>query len=237
VSYSSVVAADSPAIWYRFRDAPQTLYKSYGTQPFHGRNNPTGENTGWTGIATDGGSVGVNAGLSNQRALGLVPGTTEYGFEAWFWLVGTSAGTNLVVGNPFLKGTYGCGASSCGVQFEGITGPLWQGQGPTGLTVNGFTMPFNQWTYLAVSVIVGTSITFYQDGSMMGSLTESNTTPISPIIGITWLNALQFSPMFIAEVAAYPHALTSTMVGNHHAAPDTLSGPSPRPFAIAGVCT
>lgn len=236
MSYSGVIAADNPAIWYRFTDGGNSVYRSFGSRPAYGRNNLTGETLGWTGVATDGGSCAVNAGLSNQRALDLVAGVTAYSFEAWIWLVGVSTGSSNPPGNPFIKGTYGCGAAACGVQWETASGPLWQGQGPTGTTLNGFTQPFNQWTYLVITVAVGSLITFYQDGTSIGTIPETNTAPLVPEFGITWLNALAFSPIFVAEPAVYTYALSSSQVGNHHAAADTLAGPVPRAFPVASVC-
>jgi len=236
MSYSSVITADTPAIWYRFVDGGLSAYRSFGSDPAYGRNNPTGESVGWTGIATDGGAVAVNAGLSNQRALAAHTGTTAYSFEVWIWLVGVSTGSSNPPGNPFIKGTYGCGSGACGVQWATASGPLWQGQGPTGTTLNAFTQPFNQWTHLVITVTVGSLITYYQDGTSAGTITETNTTPLVPEYGITWLNALAFSPIFIAEPAVYTYALTSTQVGNHHAAADTLAKPRPRAFPVASVC-
>jgi hypothetical protein len=238
MSYAGTIAADAPVLWYRLTEQGAGFSRNRGTDPQHLYTFSGAPIVGFTGIASDGGSLSF-AGASRLVASPQTIITANSGFsvEGWvFAMSGIPFGGNVndIPLQLFVNSATG---AQLGMNDSSLKGFV---RDPSATTEN-VTAPSAVaagWHHLVATRPSGATpvLNLYVDGVLVGS-----TAPYSGFgVNEPCQFRLQGTPtavgLFVAEPAVYYYELSGAQVAAHHAAMETTFGPL---FInrLNGVCT
>lgn len=98
-------------------------------------------------------------------------GMSSITLEAWVYITGSSGNFRNII----MKGNYGYGMA---IDFNDKLG-YWSNSSYSNCPRTAASIPYNQWTHVAVVVVQGVSTTFYINGANAGSSTASGHTTIN----------------------------------------------------------
>ena len=257
MSYASVIAADSPAYWWRCNEpGGQLSYSQFGhTWPAMVPGMPTvllngvPPQLGYSGIAADGGGVFVGTGQGYMSGLAFgtgAPLVAPYSIEAWVAALTwpgesySSATTQLLLwGNvPTVQRVQ--------IVYTGVTQQLQlavknnTGSDVTTAVATGAYSDGDYHHY--VVTVASTGAVLYQDGVAFATTAaytplQYSVSPVSFGFGDSNANSSGFASGRVGtEFALYLGGLTSTQVAAHYAAREVTMRPRFK-NGLASVCS
>ncbi len=215
--YADAVLADQPVRYYRLDEISGTTF--YDAMASGNNGAITGGVTvGATGLLTGDGDKAAtfngSSGYASCPTTGLPSGNSAFTIEGWF----SRSGTPSVVG---IVAFFGTGGTSSEYAFIGINGSnVIYGSAGTKTITSSTTAAINT-VYHVVLTYDGTTATLYINGTSAGS-TSSGTVAISlSNMTIGSINAGDYFPGTLDEVAIYGSALPAARVSAHYAAGTT----------------
>jgi Concanavalin A-like lectin/glucanases superfamily len=217
VSYLSTVQADNPLHYWRIGEAGGSLLHDIGSAPLAlGLLPIAATNLGYSGPASDGGSVWVDTGwgwtiLNSIGGLAL-----PFSVELWYWPINSNATVEWLF-------DWG-GSAGSGVDVVLVAaGFVGADVGTT--HIQGVAIPTRQaWHHVVVTAAVG-AMNLYVDGAAaaagvpLGALAAGSINIGRSNTGGSW------SAGCIGEVATYSAALSAGRVAAHFAAADSRTSP------------
>lgn len=237
MTYSSVVGADFPVGWFRLIEGggysrnvgsnEANLY-SFATTPI----------VGFSGIASDGGSVALPAGATMAcYPTGTIAAGEGHSVEGWLYVQGETPFNPATTDFPlqlFLD-------SANGIQL-GITAStlLVSARDPSHTTsgASATTPCAFGWHHVAATREAGASppMHLYVDGSLVGSSAAYTGFGVAEPVRFNLITTPTAASLFVAEPAFYYRELPASAIAAHAAAFDTLAAPR-FVFRTPGACT
>lgn len=221
-SYSSVVLADSPTVYWRLNETSgSTAADSSGNGNTGTYSNCTlGDSAPPTGAGHSIGSVPTNSSYVSD--LSLTFNYSSASVEIWVYVTAyPSSGTKARLAGCCAGNGGGVDDKELGIDSSGL--PYWYIYDGASLLINGTSaIPLNTWTYIA-GTVSGSASTLYVNGSSVASTsaTGSYTGYASGNILVAGHNVNDFGAYLtgqLAEFAIYPSSLSSTRIAAHYAA-------------------
>jgi hypothetical protein len=209
--YSAAVLADSPFWYFRMPKAGALATMSIGSDTsWWGGAQLFTQQGSWTGVESDAGSILLlgTAGTAQSRAFSATAWTIEF----WVYQGGQSSGTVQTTNNYVLLDSAGVTNTSFGV---GASGGRWTWTalaGPNSTT----TVFFVPGVWHHVALVYTTLATLYVDGASIFTSTAFSQAGYTTarLVGAE----VETYPTWLAELALYPVALSSTRIAAHASA-------------------
>ena len=230
MSYSSVIAGDSPTNWWRFRPEASSIARNHlPSKPSLANITTAGSFStpqSYTGIAADGGSYLIHP---DDKFDGGVPcfvvPCIGVPYSAEIWTYTTLAVWNTT-GNAAMWGA-GANSTMAAVSFNGTGFPVWGTTGSgacSGHPATSAVLQVGAWVHQVITM-AGTTAHYFINGVLNDSCTFTASNPAAFDGGHVGSGTGTGIAFFACEFATYGVALSSTQVAAHYAAADTLAPP------------
>lgn len=223
MSYLSEVLADVPLHYWRMADPGGSLCHDIGSTPLHARGVGGVPVLGYSGIASDSGSLDLS--LDGQYVNTGIPTPTPVNpvsLECWVWIFQRPGGNSAML-QPRYPNQMGL------VRLTGNWSFIYND-----VSVPAVTLPTAQVWHHLVGTYDGTNARLYVDSILEATAAVAAMASASEIVEIGSRAALDiFGTCFIAEVAIYGSTLSPARITAHFLAADNR-GASPV-FSQAGV--
>jgi hypothetical protein len=215
-SYLATVLADAPVHYWRMADPASLLLHDIGSSPIHLSGGAV-ITMPFTGIALDGGSIGV-AGAAGGLYLEALTQGRPLTIEFWMWLAQLNGALqSLLYWDGNVANNVFC--------YMDATGHINLGGTGVTLITAAAAITRQAWHHI-VGVFDNAATTLYVDGASAGTNGSAVTSPVNRPIAVGSTTAVsQVTQAFMSEVAIYGTALSSGQVSAHFAAQEVTQSP------------
>lgn len=226
MSYLTTVLADAPRNYWRLTELGGQIIHDVGSAPYAIEANENYGHLGYTGIASDGGSVRVpNGPFITELGIASPALLPPWSLECWVWKLGYFG-----IPQTFVD------LGGMALQMNGATSTPQFFANPSNLNSTGGDVSVRQWHHI-VGTLGGGNMNLYVDAINRGTLANGTSPAVSQTMIGAYQNASRAFDGFICEVAVYPVALTPARVTAHFLAQEVGSSPNWRAQGTTDLAT